>query len=245
VTLVGPVGPSTAWQSKAGGFDSTMFTVDWEHEHVTCPAGKTSTQWARDRSQTGIPVVRARFSPADCRACPLRERCTKGRQRLRTPDHAAPAGRARSAPAGEDRAEHPAMATPLRTSGRHRRNHLPGCECLRAAPLPLPRTGQDQTPAPTHRRRDEPRPSQRLAHRHAPRTHTNIPLRSAPPRRITRRGGFANSVREGGGGTAHRADRVHRGRDDDVRRIDQAGRSRAEPVPRRATRRDPPGLPRT
>ncbi|MEV5544297.1 transposase [Saccharopolyspora shandongensis] len=58
-----------------------MFTVDWDAQHVTCPSGKTSTQWARDRSQAGIPVIRVRFSAADCRACPLRERCTKADSR--------------------------------------------------------------------------------------------------------------------------------------------------------------------
>ncbi|MEV0698227.1 IS1182 family transposase [Saccharopolyspora sp. NPDC050389] len=78
VKLVGPVKSDTGWQSKAGaGFDSTMFTVDWDNKHVTCPTGKISTQWRQDRSQAGIPVIRARFHPADCRACPVREKCTK------------------------------------------------------------------------------------------------------------------------------------------------------------------------
>ncbi|WP_176726366.1 transposase, partial [Streptomyces sp. AVP053U2] len=42
---------------------------------VTCPNGVVSTQWAERRSQQNLPVIRVRFSPADCRPCPHLHDC--------------------------------------------------------------------------------------------------------------------------------------------------------------------------
>ncbi len=75
VALHGPLGGDTNPQ-KGGPFRQDAFAVDWDHHRVTCPNGAVSTQWHDRRSQTGLPVVRVRFSPADCRACPDLRACT-------------------------------------------------------------------------------------------------------------------------------------------------------------------------
>ncbi|MFR9792267.1 transposase [Streptomyces sp. MB22_4] len=50
-------------------------TIDWDKQHVTCPNGVVSTQWAERRSEEGLPTVRVRFSPADCGPCPQLREC--------------------------------------------------------------------------------------------------------------------------------------------------------------------------
>jgi hypothetical protein len=69
VELVGRVKVDTGWQKKTaeGGFTQQDFTADWKSKHVTCPNGRISTRRRNDRSQAGLPVVRAQFSAADCR----------------------------------------------------------------------------------------------------------------------------------------------------------------------------------
>ncbi|WP_078504421.1 IS1182 family transposase [Streptomyces viridochromogenes] len=74
VVLHGPMAASTA-ASADGPFGQDAFTIDWDHERVTCPNGVVSTQWAERRSQQGLPVIRVRFSPADCRPCPHLRDC--------------------------------------------------------------------------------------------------------------------------------------------------------------------------
>ncbi len=74
VDLQGPMVGNTTAQS-GGPFGQDAFTVDWEHERVTCPNGVTSTQWHHRHSQQGLPVIRVRFSPADCRSCPSLRDC--------------------------------------------------------------------------------------------------------------------------------------------------------------------------
>ncbi|WP_369223266.1 IS1182 family transposase [Streptomyces sp. R39] len=74
VELLGPMKSSTAAQN-GGPFSQDAFTVDWDREQVTCPNGAVSTQWAERRSQQGLPVIRVRFTPADCRPCPHLRDC--------------------------------------------------------------------------------------------------------------------------------------------------------------------------
>ncbi|MFE4821932.1 IS1182 family transposase [Streptomyces sp. NPDC056704] len=69
VDLHGPMAANTA-ASADGPFGQDAFTIDWDREQVTCPKGATSTQWHHRHSQQGLPVIRVRFSPADCRGCP-------------------------------------------------------------------------------------------------------------------------------------------------------------------------------
>jgi hypothetical protein len=76
IELHGPLQAVTVAQAKNGsGYDQDAFTIDWDQQHVTCPNGATSTQWALRSSQQQLPVIRVRFSPADCRHCPALRDC--------------------------------------------------------------------------------------------------------------------------------------------------------------------------
>jgi transposase len=46
IDIIGPVAQDPGWQARENsGFDKSAFTVDWEKETVTCPAGKQSISW--------------------------------------------------------------------------------------------------------------------------------------------------------------------------------------------------------
>jgi len=76
VALHGPLRPVTVAQARGEGtYGQDAFTIDWDNQHVTCPNGSTSTQWAVRRSEEQLPVIRVRFSPADCRICPRLRDC--------------------------------------------------------------------------------------------------------------------------------------------------------------------------
>jgi transposase len=76
--LIGPFQMPNDWQSRAGeGFGVACFVVDWEHQVVTCPMGKTSTSWSPGQDIRGRDRIQIRFSPADCTTCTQRAQCTK------------------------------------------------------------------------------------------------------------------------------------------------------------------------
>lgn len=78
VELLGPAKSATGWQAAADdGYTLDDFTIDWDNKRVTCPNGNTATQWNADQSQDGVPVVRVRFPISACRACPVRQHCTR------------------------------------------------------------------------------------------------------------------------------------------------------------------------
>jgi transposase len=86
ITLLGPPRPDPSPQARAGGYTVEAFTIDWDHQQVTCPQGRRSSSWLpvqpnRGRSRPGIFV---RFSASTCAGCPVRDRCTtaatRGRQ---------------------------------------------------------------------------------------------------------------------------------------------------------------------
>jgi transposase len=82
IDLFGPTRPDTSWQAQSEeGLDRLQFAVDWEAQSVTCPADQRSVVWAEGLSQEGTQVVRVHFSPAACRICELRPRCTRGLKR--------------------------------------------------------------------------------------------------------------------------------------------------------------------
>ncbi len=77
VDLVGPVPSHKSWQSKSEeAFDHTQFHIDWERKQATCPGGKRSRYYAPRKTWRGSPNVLFAFDVEDCRACPLRARCT-------------------------------------------------------------------------------------------------------------------------------------------------------------------------
>ena len=83
VEMVGPVLLDTSWQATADeGFDLTRFAIDWERQRVTCPQGKTSLPWT-PAARDDYPFFQVRFAKGDCRACPVRARCTRAATRPR------------------------------------------------------------------------------------------------------------------------------------------------------------------
>jgi transposase len=59
------------------------FLIDWEAHQARCPQGQTSTQWC-EHQRAGTPLIAIKFAPKACRACPVREQCTKAKGRGRT-----------------------------------------------------------------------------------------------------------------------------------------------------------------
>jgi transposase len=86
IDLVGPARPRQGWQVKAeDALLVTDFAVDWDRQRVRCPEGHQSTGWGEYRDKaSGRSHIRAGFSPADCRPCPARSRCTRGASRRLT-----------------------------------------------------------------------------------------------------------------------------------------------------------------
>src|SRR5215213_480138 len=76
ISLEGPVRGVSTWQGRSGqGYEQRDFAVDWEHERVTCPQGKTSAIWRMARDEGGSPRAQAVFSRHDCRPCAARAFC--------------------------------------------------------------------------------------------------------------------------------------------------------------------------
>jgi transposase len=76
ITLIGPLLADTSPQARAGGYTAEAFTIDWEHEQVTCPQGAVSTIWSPCR-QRGTEAIVVRFAAAGCQACPVKDMCTR------------------------------------------------------------------------------------------------------------------------------------------------------------------------
>jgi transposase len=85
VDLYGPARANYHWQARAStGFAVDDFSVDWEHQHATCPAGQTSRSWSPALDNRGRDVIKIKFSAKDCRPCPFRPLCTSAKSNRRT-----------------------------------------------------------------------------------------------------------------------------------------------------------------
>jgi transposase len=83
VELFGPARYNRSWQAREGGYESSLFKVNWETEKVTCPEGKLSMWWNREKVKGYLhPYVRVRFSRKDCIACPNRSKCVRSKTGL-------------------------------------------------------------------------------------------------------------------------------------------------------------------
>jgi hypothetical protein len=83
ITLIAPLLADPSWQAAAEqGFDQASFTVDWDREQVTCPAGARSRSWNQRQDANG-PRVHVAFSTSDCRPCPSRQSCVRSTTRPR------------------------------------------------------------------------------------------------------------------------------------------------------------------
>ena len=76
ITLVGPLLADTSPQARAGGYTAGAFTIDWDHQQVTCPQGAASITWSPCR-QRGTEAIVVRFAAATCQACPAKDSCTR------------------------------------------------------------------------------------------------------------------------------------------------------------------------
>ncbi|WP_204137732.1 IS1182 family transposase [Halomicronema sp. CCY15110] len=85
IELIGPVRPDVSWQAQAAnGYDLSQFQIDWEKQQVTCPEGKQSQCWTPSKDAWNNSTIRIKFSRTDCRLCPHRDLCTKGKSEPRS-----------------------------------------------------------------------------------------------------------------------------------------------------------------
>jgi transposase len=75
ITLLGPLLANVSPQARAGGYTTDAFTIDWDHQRVTCPQHATSVTW-KSCSQRGTDAIVVRFAAATCQACPAKDLCT-------------------------------------------------------------------------------------------------------------------------------------------------------------------------
>jgi len=77
IALRGPTRPDVSWQAQVdGAYRLDQFVVDWDHQQVRCPQGKTSVNWAERVRPVNHPFIQVRFSTQDCGACAQRACCT-------------------------------------------------------------------------------------------------------------------------------------------------------------------------
>jgi len=85
IDLIGPAPLDTSWQARSeDGLDQSQFSIDWETQTATCPAGQSSVAWQHSRSQRNAPVFRIIFDAETCQICNLHKRCTRGQVRRLT-----------------------------------------------------------------------------------------------------------------------------------------------------------------
>jgi transposase len=82
VDLLGPTRLDYHWQARAGaGFDAQRFHIDWDRQHATCPAGKTSISWTPAIDNRKNAVIKVKFSSKDCRRCDHVTQCIRSTKR--------------------------------------------------------------------------------------------------------------------------------------------------------------------
>jgi hypothetical protein len=89
ITLVGPLRTNHSPQARReDGLDRAAFIIDFDHQHVICPQGVTSTLWSAC-TERGRPSILVRFPTPTCQSHPVRAQCTSatrtGRQLMLRP----------------------------------------------------------------------------------------------------------------------------------------------------------------
>jgi transposase len=83
VALITPVLLDTSRQARAQqGFAAHDFTIDWQAQQATCPAGKTSATW-NPVVQEDVPKTVVTFAALDCIPCPFKQQCTSAKSNRR------------------------------------------------------------------------------------------------------------------------------------------------------------------
>jgi len=75
VDLCGPLVEKKFWQHTTG-YPIAAFVIDWDKHHVTCPQGKVSYPWSMRPHRRQHELTRVKFRVADCKPCPVHDRCT-------------------------------------------------------------------------------------------------------------------------------------------------------------------------
>jgi transposase len=84
IDLLGPIRSNNSWQARdKDAFDLTHFQIDWDKQIITCPMGKTSSNWAPGRGPRGKAAIQVQFRKKDCFVCQARERCTRSKTAAR------------------------------------------------------------------------------------------------------------------------------------------------------------------
>lgn len=82
VDLIAPVRPEHSWQhTEKTGFDASQFQIDWAQEKAICPMGKESSSWTPSPPRRGHTTFYVHFRETDCRVCPVKAACTRGKRR--------------------------------------------------------------------------------------------------------------------------------------------------------------------
>jgi hypothetical protein len=76
ITLLAPLATHGSAQARTGGYTAAMFTIDWDHQQVTCPQGTVSTRWTPWQDHSKRDTIHVQFRPATCRTCPAHDQCT-------------------------------------------------------------------------------------------------------------------------------------------------------------------------
>ena len=84
IDLMGAIPDDNSWQARLGGYDSKIFTIDWQRQQAVCPQGNTSCSWSLAHTPSQRPVVKIKFRQVDCAACSTLALCTKNRETRRT-----------------------------------------------------------------------------------------------------------------------------------------------------------------
>jgi transposase len=62
IDVIGPTRPNVSWQTQVeGAYSLEQFTIDWEHEQVLCPQGKSSSTWTPQVDSHGTTKISVKF----------------------------------------------------------------------------------------------------------------------------------------------------------------------------------------
>ena len=85
VSMIGPPRRDPSWQARTdGAFTIEDFEIDWEKRRARCPQGHQSSSWREYENDARGQFIMVRFKDTTCRACPVRERCTRSGQQGRS-----------------------------------------------------------------------------------------------------------------------------------------------------------------
>ena len=77
--IIGPVPADASWQARHhSGYAVQDFQLEWQQRTARGPQGVASLKWVKRLDERHEPMEVIRFPVQVCRACPVREQCTRG-----------------------------------------------------------------------------------------------------------------------------------------------------------------------